>query len=249
MVPTSTGAEYILAFMLADARHWQTRTCTHWKRTKRNRTRDLIHAILYKITGGDVRNTARREEEKHERGENEERNETRRERNKKKRGRNALSLGGKEWKKGRDVWTRKKAVCECGSNRKATHRDAALPSTEPRGLDCRAVPPRKPTNRSSIHPPPHPSTTSSPSPAVPVSLPLSPPVMPLLHPSGPQRSPTSPPLPFSLRLLTTPHSPPLNRYTLVLFLLPFSWTISGSILGFAHFFPFGFPLSLSLSYL
>lgn len=56
MVPTSTGAEYILAFMLADARHWQTRTCTHWKRTKRNRTRDLIHAILYKITGGDVRN-------------------------------------------------------------------------------------------------------------------------------------------------------------------------------------------------
>lgn len=55
---------------------------------------------------------------------------------------------------------------ECGSDGKPTHRDAALPNTEPRSLDCRAVPPRKPADRPTIldshpHSPPrsHPSHT------------------------------------------------------------------------------------------
>lgn len=57
-----------------------------------------------------------------------------------------------------------KAVHECGSDGKPTHRDAALPNTEPRSLDCRAVPPRKPADRPTIldsHP--HPPLPSHPS--------------------------------------------------------------------------------------
>lgn len=65
------------------------------------------------------------------------------------------------WEK---VRTMEKAVRECGSDGKPTHRDAALPNTEPRSLDCRAVPPRKPADRPTIldsHP--HPSPPSHPS--------------------------------------------------------------------------------------
>lgn len=57
-----------------------------------------------------------------------------------------------------------KAVREYGSDGKPTHRDAALPNTESRSLDCRAVPPRKPADRPTIldnHP--HPSPPSHPS--------------------------------------------------------------------------------------
>ncbi|EGI59435.1 hypothetical protein G5I_12422 [Acromyrmex echinatior] len=96
----------------------------------------------------------------------------------------------------------KKAVRECGSDGKPTHRDAALPNTEPRSLDCRAVPPRKPTDRPTIldshpHPllPSHPSHTYIPfhSPACLIRQhhqPLSGNAA-LLHPSGPQCSPTT----------------------------------------------------------
>lgn len=56
---------------------------------------------------------------------------------------------------------------ECGSNGRPTHRGAALPSTEPRGLDCRADRPRKPTD-------PPPSLSLSPShPFLPLFLYLS----------------------------------------------------------------------------
>ena len=141
----------------------------------------------------------------------------------------------------------KKAVRECGSDGKPTHRDAALPNTEPRSLDCRAVPPRKPTDRPTIldsypHPPlpSHPSHTYIPfhSPACLIRQhhqPLSGNAA-LLHPSGPQCSPTT----YGLTLL--PH---LLLSFLPTFFLEFNRSIPFLLL-FTRYRSFSRNLLLSL---
>lgn len=222
-----------------------TRTCAHYAKKRKKRTalarytRSNLHDAI-KLPGIYVRNTARGED-----GERKRETKRVREREIKKKGGTRCHSKVRNGRREETFERGKKPYASAAAIRRrriAMLRSLALSlaaSTAAQFLHA-----NQPTDPPSTHHlTNHPSTPAASSiPSRPRTPPVSLPLMPLLHPSGPQRSPTSPlPLPLSLRLLL-PLIPTQSLYSRP---FPSSFpprTISGSILGFAHFFSFGLSL-------